>query len=349
VNQRSTLIAAALSMSALMGIVLGIVILGGGSTAATTPNLKPGTVPEEYRPWVLRAGSMCPEVPAPTIAAQIDAESSWNSVAASRTGALGIAQFMPDTWSSWGHDEDGNHDGPPENPDQGSPLDPFDAIVAQGRYMCALAQQMLRALADHAVTGDVLDLALASYNAGAGAVLAAHGIPHNGETEIYVPRIRALMAKYTALDPPVGGGGAIGARIVAAAQSQTGTPYVWGGGNTAGPTGGGFDCSGLVMYAVYQGTDGAVDLSVEHLADWQARQGQPVTGPAPGAQIDLSLLRPGDVIGFADSPGARYHHIGIYAGQGQLTHAPDFGETVKTAPLTTPYWAHQIWIVRRFG
>jgi hypothetical protein len=40
--------------------------------------------------------------------------------------------------------------------------------------------------------------------------------------------------------------------LITAAASQVGKPYVWGGGNFNGPTGGGFDCSGLVLYAAYQ-------------------------------------------------------------------------------------------------
>ena len=40
-------------------------------------------VPAEYQAAVLRAGLMCPEVPAPIIAAQIEAESAWDPNATS--------------------------------------------------------------------------------------------------------------------------------------------------------------------------------------------------------------------------------------------------------------------------
>lgn len=43
-----------------------------------------------------------------------------------------------------------------------------------------------------------------------------------------------------------------GPGIVAAAEKMKGKPYVWGGGNIHGPTNGGFDCSGLTQYSVYQ-------------------------------------------------------------------------------------------------
>ena len=50
------------------------------------------------------------------------------------------------------------------------------------------------------------------------------------------------------------------ATLIKAAASQLGKPYVWGGGNFNGPTGGGFDCSGLVLYAAYQASGGRIRL-----------------------------------------------------------------------------------------
>lgn len=337
------MIAAGTAIMSVFALVMGLVILGGGAgLASAAGGLRGGTVPAQYEQWVRKAGNLCPETVGPAvIAAQIDAESGWNPNAVSPVGAQGLSQFMPGTWSGWGRDDNGNG--------RASPFDPADAIMAQGRYMCHLADLVRGYIDDGRAQGSVLDLALAAYNAGPGNVLAVGGIPHNGETEVYVARIRELMSKYSA---PLNGGGAagsaLGASIVAAGTSQIGLPYVWGGGDHHGPTGGGFDCSGLVMYALYQGSGGQIALST-HLADWQARQGAPVTGPAPGSQIDLSLLRPGDVIGFADPGVNRFHHIGIYAGSGQLVHAPTFGQTVKVSSLDTSYWSQQIWQVRRFG
>ncbi|TGZ79573.1 hypothetical protein EX30DRAFT_365113 [Ascodesmis nigricans] len=55
--------------------------------------------------------------------------------------------------------------------------------------------------------------------------------------------------------------GDVGARILAKAMTQAGLPYAWGGGTCSGPSGDqppydygeiGFDCSGLVCYAVCQ-------------------------------------------------------------------------------------------------
>lgn len=74
---------------------------GGGQLTA-------GRVPAAYVGLVSRAGSMCPEIPAPVIAAQIQTESAWNPRAVSPVGAQGIAQFMPDTWAAAGRDWSGD-------------------------------------------------------------------------------------------------------------------------------------------------------------------------------------------------------------------------------------------------
>lgn len=318
--------------------VLGLLALGSDHDRAGADipgiDLAEGSVPAEYETWIRRAGGLCPDVPPTLLAAQIEAESNWNPQAASHAGAQGLAQFMPGTWPSWGEDDDGNG--------RADPADPGDAIMAQGRYMCALAGQMRSALNDGRVTGDVLDLALASYNAGPGAVLGAGGVPSNGETDKYVPKIRQLMGKYGAIGPQAGG--EFGDRVVNAALEFEGTaPYVWGGGDVTGPTRGssagvGFDCSGLVQYAVYQASGGTA--VADRPADTQARQGKAVS---------RDDMRPGDIIAFKDSGAGSYHHIGIYMGNQQMVHAPTFGETVKVSSLTESYWTGQDWSVRRYG
>ena len=59
--------------------------------------------------------------------------------------------------------------------------------------------------------------------------------------------------------------------FIKAAASQLGKPYVWGGGDFNGPTGGGFDCSGLVLYAAYQASGGRIRLP--HYSGDQIRAG----------------------------------------------------------------------------
>src|SRR5262249_13263715 len=145
-------------------------------------------------------------------------------------------QFMPGTWPSWSQDDD--HNG------QVSPFDVGDAVMAQGRYMCALAAQMAQALAAGRVQGSLRDLILAAYNAGPAGVLAAGGVPRSGETDGYVSRINAALARVgTASQPGVGPGaglvpndGSFASNVVLAGQRWLGQRYVWGGGDPNGPT-----------------------------------------------------------------------------------------------------------------
>jgi len=121
------------------------------------------------------------------LAAQLDAESGWNPNAVSPVGAQGLAQFMPGTWIGQG--VDGDRDGIRD------PFNPADAIASQASFMCKL---LAAVSANRNLTGDPIDLALAAYNAGLGAVQKYAGMPPYAETQNYVRRIRALMLVYAA-------------------------------------------------------------------------------------------------------------------------------------------------------
>jgi cell wall-associated NlpC family hydrolase len=82
----------------------------------------------------------------------------------------------------------------------------------------------------------------------------------------------------------------------------------------------GFDCSGLVQWAVYQASHGRITLP--RVAHDQVQRGKPVT---------RTSMRPGDLIGFDHGQGIT--HIGIYIGHGQMVHAPQTGDVVKISPL----------------
>jgi peptidoglycan DL-endopeptidase CwlO len=106
-----------------------------------------------------------------------------------------------------------------------------------------------------------------------------------------------------------GGGGDRGT-VVQAALTQVGSSYVWGG---AAP--GGFDCSGLVMWAFQQ-----AGISLPHSSQAQAQGGQPVS---------LSDLQPGDVLTFYSDAS----HSGIYVGDGMVIHSSTYGVPVRVVPM----------------
>jgi cell wall-associated NlpC family hydrolase len=136
---------------------------------------------------------------------------------------------------------------------------------------------------------------------------------------------------------------AFGRAVIEHGARWIGTPYVWGGGDTSGPTGGGFDCSGLTLYAVYHASGGRIRLP--HYT--QAQQDHPTAQIVPFAQ-----RAPGDLIFFTAPGNTDSHHVGIYYGrdaQGRdlLLHAPQTGQTVTLTPLSA--WEGERMDVRRYS
>lgn len=99
---------------------------------------------------------------------------------------------------------------------------------------------------------------------------------------------------------------AAGRAAVAAARSQLGTPYQWGG-TTPGV---GFDCSGFTQWAW-----GEAGVDIPRLAHEQA----------VGQQVSVNELREGDLAVWDG-------HVAMYAGNGELIEA---GSPVSTSPLRT--------------
>ncbi|MDI9334153.1 MAG: lytic transglycosylase domain-containing protein [Cytophagales bacterium] len=116
--------------------------------------------------------------------ALIATESGFNVTAISPKGALGLMQLIPETASRYGVQGDRYHS------QQQKLFDPHTNISAGSHYLRDLLT----------LFKGQLDLALAAYNAGAGAVQrAGNQIPNIPETQNYV---RTVMQMYAALKPP---------------------------------------------------------------------------------------------------------------------------------------------------
>jgi cell wall-associated NlpC family hydrolase len=319
--------------------VVGLSILGGSiddddkANGQFSARLNANKVPEPYRKWIIRAGQTCPEIKAPLIAAQIEAESNWNPEAQSPAGAEGMSQFMPGTWKTWGVDADS--DG------KADPYSPADAIMTQARYDCWLAGKVK----SYKLKGDQTRLTLAAYNAGPGAVEQYKGIPPYVETQDYVERIMSLIPKYSAAGDEADINGTFGERIAAHAKAELGVPYAWGGGGINGPSKGfaqgagttGYDCSSLVQYAVYQASNGKIVLP-------RTTQVQVTEGTA----VSRDNIRVGDLVAWSLN-GSGYDHIGVAIGDNQFVHAPKTGDVVKISELSDSYYSSRPMKIRRIA
>ena len=124
------------------------------------------------------------------------------------------------------------------------------------------------------------------------------------------------------------GGGADVQTVIAAAKSQLGVDYSWGGGGASGPTFGiehgssirGFDCSGLMEYAFAK-----AGYSIGGTSNAQKVAGQAVTG-------GLAAAKPGDLL-FWGAPTT--YHVALYLGNGSMIHAPRTGDVVKIAAVSS--------------
>lgn len=113
------------------------------------------------------------------VRAVVKVESNFNSNAVSRKGAMGLMQLMPATARQL---------------KVKNPFDPDQNVDAGVRHLKQLLENY---------GGDV-NLTLAAYNAGAGAVARSSGVPRYAETQNYVRRITNLYYGGSDLGPASG-------------------------------------------------------------------------------------------------------------------------------------------------
>ncbi|SPL99281.1 putative secreted protein [[Actinomadura] parvosata subsp. kistnae] len=104
-------------------------------------------------------------------------------------------------------------------------------------------------------------------------------------------------------------------RALQFAFAQVGKPYRYGG---TGP--GSYDCSGLTQAAW---RSGGVELPRTTWTQWSW---------GASRRVPLDALQPGDLL-FSKGLG----HMGMYAGNGKMVHAPQTGDVIKVVDLDD-YW-----------
>ena len=150
-----------------IAVALAVACCSGCSTGGFIPG-GPHALPAGELQALIRESAAANELSPKLVAAVIDAESHGDPAAVSRVGAQGLMQLMPATAEEYR---------------VADPFDPAENVDAGTRYL----RDLLRRYKGN------IRLALAAYNAGPGAVDAAHGIPAFGETRAYVERVVAEL------------------------------------------------------------------------------------------------------------------------------------------------------------
>ena len=133
----------------------------------------PVTSGSEWIDKVVEQAAVRHDVDPNLVRAIIKVESNFNPQAVSRKGAIGLMQLMPRTARSL---------------NVSNPYDPAQNVDAGVRHFKELLDSY---------HGN-LELSLAAYNAGAGAVHRSRGVPKYPETRNYVKRITGLYGSNTA-------------------------------------------------------------------------------------------------------------------------------------------------------
>lgn len=157
-------------MRKLLGLFVLLGLLYGCSGTGYLPYAPHALNPAELQSLVDTA-SQRNGVPAALVNAVVMAESAGNPSAISMAGAQGLMQLMPATSASCG---------------VSNPFDPAQNVDCGSRYLRGLLSRY----------GNNVQLAVAAYNAGPGAVDQYGGVPPYAETRAYVSRVLTAYRNY---------------------------------------------------------------------------------------------------------------------------------------------------------
>ncbi|PZR59689.1 MAG: hypothetical protein DLM50_00840 [Candidatus Meridianibacter frigidus] len=147
-----------------------LTFLYGCSDAGYLPYAPHALAPAQLQSLVADASSRY-NVPVALTNAVVMAESAGNPSAISSTGAQGLMQLMPGTAQAY---------------HVANPFDPVANVDGGTHYLHDLLVRY----------NNNVELAVAAYNAGPGAVDSYHGIPPYAETRAYVSRVVSAFRSY---------------------------------------------------------------------------------------------------------------------------------------------------------
>lgn len=251
----------------------------GSATTRSESSRVGGKIPNDWEQYVVWASKVS-GVPTSWIAAQIEAESGWDpTLGANSAGASGLTQFIPSTWATYGHG--------------GSPNDPQAAIRAMGEYLRDLRSQLQPVIDAHPDVPAV-ELIMAGYNAGPGAVQNYDGVPPYSETQTYLSRIRGLASIYSKTY-----GSEVGGKSDGSVEKGS-VPYTDDTANVTGNQVGGNNCSPQS----YSG--GKVSGTDDYPWANQVEAPNPVTGMYYVNCTDFALWRLNQQVGATDPNSPKY-------------------------------------------
>ncbi|MBF1659999.1 MAG: CHAP domain-containing protein [Rothia mucilaginosa] len=252
----------------------------GSATTRSESSRVGGKIPNDWEQYVVWA-SLVSGVPTSWIAAQIEAESGWDpTLGANHAGASGLTQFIPSTWETYGHG--------------GSPNDPQAAIRAMGEFLRDLRSQLQPVIDAHPDVPAV-ELMMAGYNAGPGAVQNYNGVPPYSETQTYLSRIRGLASIYAKTYGSEVGGKSDGS------VEKGAVPYT---DDTANVTGGQAGSSNNCSPQNYSG--GKVSGTDDYPWAGYVEAANPITGMYYVNCTDFSLWRLNQQVGATDPNHPKY-------------------------------------------